>query len=393
MCNKVSSSTFCHIFAQIAVSYYAISFVSGFQLTPNIGVSNVNKLCRSTSALRSVEKPWQDSEKERRRMEFVDLEPLPQNDMRRERIAQDVENQAKFAEFGDELWELRSELKELSHNLISAINGGTRSEEESVREKLRDAERRDPELTYEMEMLEAEIAKLDGRLEDSKEHREKALAARSCLPQFNLDGLWVGKYGNHGYEMINITYVGDTLIAFKVTGDKNVPRGEISFQADLSPLPKSKARAHANTLTSQRNKLDPIKLTEKAAKKWGTQQLPRYRGLGQVAEPGFKNSRWMDGQLIMIGKEYFSFAWVPIEQQIFFGRPSPELSLKMLREGGAGALRQKSWKSDSPPSLDADVDVLKAYATSILDKTDEIIEEERLGCIFHEESTEECYFE
>ena len=49
--------------------------------------------------------------------------------------------------------------------------------------------------------------------------------------------------------MVNITYVGDTLIARKVTGDENVPAGEISFQADLSPpdvsfLASKKAENH-----------------------------------------------------------------------------------------------------------------------------------------------------
>ena len=39
----------------------------------------------------------------------------------------------------------------------------------------------------------------------------------------------------------------------------------------------------------------------------------------------------MDGQLILVG-DYFSFAWIPIGHQIFFGRPSAELTLKMLRQ-------------------------------------------------------------
>ena len=39
----------------------------------------------------------------------------------------------------------------------------------------------------------------------------------------------------------------------------------------------------------------------------------------------------MDGQLILVG-EYFSFAWLPIGHQVFFGRPSAELTLKLLRE-------------------------------------------------------------
>merc|ERR1712157_667978 len=58
----------------------------------------------------------------------------------------------------------------------------------------------------------------------------------------------------------------------------------------------------------------------------------RFPGLGHVASEGFKNNQWLDGQFIMIGESYFSFAWVPIGMQIFFGRPSPDLILKMLKE-------------------------------------------------------------
>ena len=197
--------------------------------------------------------------------------------------------------------------------------------------------------------------------------------------------------------MINITYAGDTLIGYKVTGDKNVPRGEITFQVDLSPnQPRAVAGGGSGSILDE-GPLNPIMLTDKAAKKWGTSQLPRYRGLGQVAEPGFTNNQWMDGQLIVIGDEYFSFAWVPIEQQIFFGRPSPELALKMLRESSAApALGTKTW--DTPPSVDDDVTVLKDYISSCLEKTAQTFEDEfhssdPLSCIWHDAGTEECYFE
>jgi Cyclin D1 binding domain len=183
------------------------------------------------------------------------------------------------------------------------------------------------------------------------------------------------------------------LIAYKVTGDKNVPRGEITFQVNLDPFP---VRVVGSGASNPEPSLQPISLTEKAAKKWGTSQLPRYKGLGQVAESGFNNNQWMDGQLIIIGQDYFSFAWVPIEQQIFFGRPSPELALKMLRECSAlstGGART-SW--DAPPSLDDDVMVLKQYVASCLERTKETVEEELQGdpftCIWHG-NTEECYFE
>jgi hypothetical protein len=207
------------------------------------------------------------------------------------------------------------------------------------------------------------------------------------------------RYGHHGYEMINITYTGDQLIAYKVTGDKNVPKGEITFQADLSPLQprivgsNNDQNGGAMASSKQSEPLQPIFLTEKASKKWGTAQLPRYKGLGQVAESGFQNHQWMEGQLIIIGDEYFSFAWVPIEQQIFFGRPSPELALKMLRSSSAASLSsQKTW--EDPPSLNDDVSVLKNYVASCLDKTHETFEDEaHAGCIWSGGDAEECYFQ
>ena len=197
--------------------------------------------------------------------------------------------------------------------------------------------------------------------------------------------------------MINVTYHGDLLIAYKVTGDKNVPRGEITFQVDMSPIKKKVVGADSSgdSSSSTFEPLAPISLTDKAAKKWGTTQLPRHKGLGQVAEAGFKKNQWMEGQLIIIGEEYFSFAWVPIEQQIFFGRPSPELALKMLRESGSSSIAPaKKWKE--APTIDADVDEQKEFIKSCLQITTENEDElggEPFSCIWTGDDTEECYFE
>ena len=305
----------------------------------------------------------------RRNVEFLNLEPVPETTARKERIENEMENKAQFVEFGDQLWDLRSKMEQLSYKLLDSIQRKDEILEEIARERLRELEQRDPELVYMLELSAAQEATRDGRHEDAEEHQEKAMAARSCLPQFNLSGLWVGKYGTHGYEMVNITYVGDVLVATKVTGDQNVPRSEITFQADLSPL-RYKNVNDEDGLGLQSEALQPIKLTSKAAKKWGTRQLPRYSGLGQVAEEGFINNQWMDGQLIVIGDQYFSFAWIPIEQQIFFGRPSPELALKMLRDHGVSDMRVgKSF--EFPPSLDDDVDTQKDFVTRCLEITEE----------------------
>jgi len=327
-----------------------------------------------------------EGEKRRRLAEFVNLEPLSESSNRRERIKREEEIKVQFADYGNDLWQLRSNIDDLSSELVKAISKGDNHVENGIRKTLRKVEKRDPEIVYKMELERMTHAANEGRIQDESRHKSNALNARSCLPQFNLEGLWVGKYGENGYEMINVTYAGDTLIAYKVTGDANVPRGEITFQVDLNPIGSKK---------KIKDVLKPIILTENASKKWGTKQLPRYHGLGRVAEENFLNSQWMQGQLIIIGKEYFSFAWVPIEHQIFFGRPSPELALKMLRDGGVASLKDKSW--EAPPTLDDDINVWKVYATHCLERTEETFEEElsgnEFGCIWEEADAEECFFE
>jgi len=338
-----------------------------------------------------------DGEVNSRHIEFVDLGSLDQSSERKNRIQQEQEDKQRFVNYGDDLWNMREFMSKLSRKLLKSINDGDREKEGEIREELRQIEHQDPDLVYKVELEKLQKAGSEGREDDARRHSMIASAARNNLPQYNLDGLWVGKYGQHGYEMINVTYQGDLLIAYKVTGDKNVPRGEITFQVDLNPLDRKVVGDSSGDPSSipMVEQLQPISLTAKAAKKWGTTQLPRHKGMGQVAEAGFEKNQWMEGQLIIIGEEYFSFAWVPIEQQIFFGRPSPELALKMLRECGAESIAPaKSWKE--PPTIDANVNVLKNYINSCLEKTTEAEDElsgEPFSCIWVGDDTEECFFQ
>jgi len=331
-----------------------------------------------------------------RNIEFSDLGSLKQSPERKRRIQQEQEDKQRFVSYGDDLWNMRTFMGRLSRKLLKSINRGDHETEKEIRNELRQIEHQDPDLVYKVELEKMQNARSEGRELDARRHSMIASAARSNLPQYNLDGLWVGKYGTHGYEMINVTYTGDLLVAYKVTGDKNVPRGEITFQVDLNPLDrKVVGDSSGDPLQGLVEQLQPISLTAKAAKKWGTTQLPRHKGLGQVAEEGFTKNQWMEGQLIIIGEEYFSFAWVPIEQQIFFGRPSPELALKMLRECGAASIAPaKSWTK--PPTMDENVDVLKDYANSCLEKTTETEDDlsgDPFSCIWTGDDTEECYFQ
>jgi hypothetical protein len=129
-------------------------------------------------------------------------------------------------------------------------------------------------------------------------------------------------YGDHGNELINVTYVGDTMLATKTTGDVNVPRGEISFSANFFPRNASTA-------------LEPLKLSfdssSSATSSSATARVPRFTGKGQIAKPGFTDHKYVDGQLILFERQ-FSFVWLPTKHHVLFRRPTPEQTIEMLRD-------------------------------------------------------------
>lgn len=242
---------------------------------------------------------------------------------------------------GDALHRLRHEVLAMRLELQEARRSGSKDQIRELESAIMKAQQVDAEFVYTVSLERMELAQQEGRFQDAEKFRYKAYDARAALPQFNLEGLWVGKYGDHGYEMINVTYHGDTLIAQKVTGTKNVPKGQVTFEVDLSP----------RTMDDTEDILEPIELGDNAARQWGCKYLQRFNGRGQVAAEGFLDSQWIDGQLIMVN-EYFSFAWLPIGHQVFFGRPTPELILKLMkdekrREAGEGtdrAFLEKCWE-------------------------------------------------
>ena len=134
-----------------------------------------------------------EDESKRRRAEFIDLEPVEESAARRARLERDTINKEQFAKYGNELWGLRDIMHDLSSKLVEAINVGSQKDEYRIREKLRDAESRDPELMYKLQVAEGILAQRENRMDEAEEHSRKALAARSCLPHYNLEGLWVGK--------------------------------------------------------------------------------------------------------------------------------------------------------------------------------------------------------
>lgn len=120
-------------------------------------------------------------------------------------------------------------------------------------------------------------------------------------------------YGDSkGFQLVNITYSGNELIASKVTGDVNVPRGEKSFTVNLQP--------------SNTSGLPPVKLISDDR----SGEFSRYPGKGQVSRKGFKDNRFVEGQMILF-ENRFSFVWIPTKHHVLFHRPTPEMTLKLLR--------------------------------------------------------------
>jgi len=227
----------------------------------------------------------------------------------------EVDDGPRFAE-GDELHRLRQEVLGMRQSLHEARSLGDHKRVKKLTRAILAAQQHDAEFMYQVALERMGAASHAGLHEEAETYRLEAERARAVLPQFQLEGLWVGKYGDN-FQMVNVSYTGDVLTAHKVTGDKHVPKGEITFQVDLSP--------------SSKECLDPIELSSDAVAQWGSTYLQRHAGQGQVAADGFVNQQWLDGQLILVN-EYFSFAWLPTGHQVFFGRPSAELTLKLLRE-------------------------------------------------------------
>jgi hypothetical protein len=139
-----------------------------------------------------------------RSSEFADLEPLPRSETRSSRLDAENRLRAIYTTAGtDPYWSLRDEITQLESDLEVGRDLGISDEAASaVRNLLRKAQSKDPEHVYRITSAAAQAAERMGRIDESEKYRQESLKARKMLPWFNLEGLWVGKYGSHGFEMI-----------------------------------------------------------------------------------------------------------------------------------------------------------------------------------------------
>jgi hypothetical protein len=92
--------------------------------------------------------------------------------------------------------------------------------------------------------------------------------------QFQLVGEWIGNYRGHFEEVIRIDLIDGKWIATKITGDENVPAGEITWRVDPTTC----------------------------------------IGEGQIAGPGFLQPRFIPGHLEILSSERIIFHWKELGQ-------------------------------------------------------------------------------
>lgn len=267
-------------------------------------------------------------------------------------VVEEVPYDAQLASLisGAELAQMR-DLVELSRReLEMAIARQDFGMAAEIRDRVRDMEATDPDVLA--ADLSRQLNSHVGREDYAAAGRVKyqLVRLRRFQPQYQLAGLWEGEYPNGEVEMIRIHYKGDQLYAVKQKGDAHVPKGKVTFQADLAKCistseyadeaEPSRDRAEerdtdAPTATKEPPKKptpkNPPKMEEMVGKRVSVVEVladgverraavERFTGEGCVAAKGYRDAHFVHGQLLLMDENALGFLWVPLGTMVTFKR-------------------------------------------------------------------------
>ncbi|KND04475.1 uncharacterized protein SPPG_00202 [Spizellomyces punctatus DAOM BR117] len=153
----------------------------------------------------------------------------------------------------------------------------------------------------------------------------KSAIAPSNMVIKPLEGIWAGTYGSHGIEYVLLRYewvanaldasVQDIhLVFYKITGDVNVPRGEVSCRVNLGDgtgIPWIGDSRIGDDLAEDGTELndDASKIFLPALKDPEFQTARAYHGRGTVAMAGYRNPTYIVNDAIILSETKIAIYW------------------------------------------------------------------------------------
>lgn len=213
---------------------------------------------------------------------------------------------------GEDLAEVRHTIGCLQARFDDALESGDFDEAALCREAITEAQDRDPLAKYNNLRARSAAALKRQDIATAERTNDMMRVVKHYLPQYGLEGLWVGRSGALKKQVIRVSYEGDTLIGTKIYSDNIVPSGEVIFRVKVSP-----------------EAVQPVPIDVEHVSDPRLKKLERFSGEGRVVDKKSKSAHWLPGQLVLVG-DYFAFAWLPINLQIFFMRVPDNITAQLL---------------------------------------------------------------
>ncbi|KAA8492432.1 Protein EXECUTER 2, chloroplastic [Porphyridium purpureum] len=212
----------------------------------------------------------------------------------------------------DALRELRVRWRIVRAQLERALDDERYLDAAAARDRLAEIRLKDPLMRYEDLSAQLQAALKVEDYKSASRLRDEIREVQARLPHFRLRGKWGGVYGASGVQTVEIDVQGNELVACKITGDSNVPAGQLTFKVDVS--------MDGIIELGPGDKPDPIAVALNQFANLKVKQ--RFRGQGQIANPGFVRPQWVPGELIVFEDDIIAFVWKPLSFMVVFERAS-----------------------------------------------------------------------